>query len=63
MAALLDAVLPEYGLAFSRLDVDGDPELRRRFGETVPVLLRDGQPVAKVRLDEERLRRLIARRR
>lgn len=63
MEAVLAAVLPELGLGYGRLDVDADPLLRERFGETVPVLLRDGKPVAKVRLDRERLVRLVRRRR
>jgi glutaredoxin len=59
MAAQLDAA----GMEFESVDVDGDPELRARFGEVVPVLLRDGKPVAKVRVDAARLRRLVRRRR
>ncbi len=57
------AVLRAAGLAYTARDVDRDPELRRRFGEVVPVLLRDGRPVAKVRLTRERLRRIVRRRR
>jgi glutaredoxin len=63
MAAVLDAVLPGEGLTYTPVDVDAHPELRARFGDVVPVLLRDGQPVAKVRIDAERLQRLIRRRR
>ncbi len=63
MAALLDEVLPAHGLAWMPRDVDADPALRARFGEVVPVLLRDGQPVAKVRLDRRRLERIVRRRR
>ncbi len=63
MEALLDEVLPPLGARYERLDVDSDPELRRRFGDTVPVLLRDGVPVAKVRLDRRRLKRIVSRRR
>jgi glutaredoxin len=65
MEALLAAVLPARGLAYTTVDVDADadPALRQRFGNTVPVLLRDGHPVAKVRLDEPTLLRILARRR
>ncbi len=63
MAAVLDATLPALGLTYAPVDVDSDPDLRRRFGETIPVLLRDGKPVAKVRVDADRLRRILARRR
>lgn len=63
MAGLLDDVLPSYGLTYSLRDVDAEPELRARFTEVVPVLLRDGQPVAKVRLDRRTLVRIVERRR
>lgn len=63
MAALLDEVLPAHGLDYSLLDVDADPELRRRYTDVVPVLLRDGVPVAKVRLDLQALERIVRGRR
>jgi glutaredoxin len=57
------AVLDQEGLDYSLRDVDGDAELCARFGEVVPVLLRDGRPVAKVRLTPGELARIVARRR
>jgi len=63
MAAVLDAILPSYGLTWSPRDVDADPELRARFTDVVPVLLRDGAPVAKVRLDRRSLIRIVEGRR
>jgi hypothetical protein len=62
MASLLDEVLPEFGQIYSLRDVDSDPGLRTRFGDVVPVLLRDGLPVAKVRLDRRTLERIVRRR-
>lgn len=41
------------------LDVDADPQLRRRHGLDVPVLLLDGTVVCRHRLDETELRRLL----
>jgi predicted thioredoxin/glutaredoxin len=41
------------------VDVDGDPELVRRYGLNVPVLLLDGTVVCKHRLDVDELRRLL----
>jgi predicted thioredoxin/glutaredoxin len=41
------------------VDVDADPELVRRFGLNVPVLLLDGTVVCKHRLDADELRRLL----
>lgn len=61
MEGLLRRTLPELGLEFTVHDVDSDPEWRARFGEVIPVLLRDGQPVAKLRLDRRRLVRLARR--
>ena len=55
MARLLDEVMPRRGIDFETIDVDGSgagaDALRERFGDAVPVLLRDGVAVAKVRLD------------
>jgi len=61
MEQLLAAVLPGHGESYVVEDVDSDPEWRRRFGEVIPVLLRDGSPVAKIRLDRERLQRIVMR--
>ncbi|MDX1382533.1 MAG: glutaredoxin family protein [Thermoanaerobaculia bacterium] len=63
MKEMLDRELPRLGATYETVDVDGDPELARRFGEVVPVLLRDGRPVAKVRVDRRQLRRIVRRRR
>jgi Glutaredoxin-like domain (DUF836) len=63
MAAVLDDVLPSYGLTWSPRDVDAEPELRSRYTDVVPVLLRDGAPVAKIRLDRRSLIRIVEGRR
>jgi hypothetical protein len=41
------------------VDVDADPQLKRRHGFDVPVLLLDGTVVCRHRLDESELRRLL----
>jgi predicted thioredoxin/glutaredoxin len=41
------------------VDVDGDPDLVRRYGLNVPVLLLDGTVVCRHRLDVNELRRLL----
>lgn len=41
------------------VDVDSDPELLRRHGLHVPVLLLDGTVVCRHRLDAAELRRLL----
>jgi predicted thioredoxin/glutaredoxin len=43
----------------SIVDVDADPELVRRYGLNVPVLLLDGTVVCKHRLDVDELQRLL----
>ncbi len=62
MALLLDEVLPPHGLSYTLRDVDSEPELRQRFTDAVPVLLRDGVPVAKLRVDRRSLGRILRRR-
>jgi len=62
MASLLDEVLPAHGLSYSLRDVDAEPDLRERFTDVVPVLLRDGVPVAKLRVDRRALERILRRR-
>jgi hypothetical protein len=63
MEAVLSEVLGRHGVSYSLVDVDSDPGLRQRFGETVPVLLRDGMAVAKVRVTAHQLERIVRRRR
>jgi len=41
------------------MDVDADPELVRRYGLNVPVLLLDGTVVCRHRLDSDELQRLL----
>jgi hypothetical protein len=43
------------------VDVDADPELQRRYGLKVPVLLWGSDPVCHYRLDEPELLRLLRR--
>jgi len=41
------------------VDVDADPELTRRYGLNVPVLLLEGSVVCRHRLDRAELERLL----
>jgi len=45
--------------ALEVVDVDSDPQLQRRHGLEVPVLLLDGSVVCRHRLDREELLRLL----
>jgi hypothetical protein len=55
--ALLGRELPLPDL--TRLNVDSDPELARRYGFDIPVLLLDGVKVCQHHLDGDELRRLL----
>jgi hypothetical protein len=62
MEQIVRPILAAYGLELGYRDVDAEPELLERFGDLVPVLLRDGRPVAKIRLTTAQADRLIRRR-
>jgi glutaredoxin len=57
-----DAVvlLKRLGIEFETIDVDSDPELTRRYGERVPVLLADGVEVASAPIEAKKLRESLA---
>jgi hypothetical protein len=42
-----------------RRDVDADPELQRRYGMRIPVLLWDGVPIAATHFDSREIERLF----
>ena len=68
MARMLDDALARRGISYQTIDVDleaehGDAALRDRFGDAVPVLLRDGVAVAKVRLNRAQIERILDRKR
>jgi Glutaredoxin-like domain (DUF836) len=59
-AAELAPLARELGLPAAQwVDVDGDPQLARRYGLDIPVLLLDGAKVCQHRLDPDELRRLL----
>jgi hypothetical protein len=41
------------------VDIEGDPELERKYGTRIPVLLADGEFVCAYRLDAERVRAYV----
>ena len=60
MVEALEALRTEQPLPGMVLaDVDADPELQRRWGLKVPVLLLDGAKVCEYRLDRAELLRLL----
>lgn len=48
------------GLAVETRDVDEDPRLAAAWGEDVPVVILDGQVIARYHIDPATLRRAIA---
>jgi hypothetical protein len=48
--------------AIEVIDVDSDPELRRRYAHRVPVLLLDGEPVCHGHFDAAEVTRLTRQR-
>jgi hypothetical protein len=52
--------LRSYGLSPELIDVDGDPPLREKYNECVPVVLIDGKPRFRGRVNRVLLERLLA---
>ena len=52
-----DAAKPP--LAVEEIDISTDPDLEARYGLEIPVLLVDGKKVAKYRVTEDALTRLV----
>ena len=50
------SLLQRLGLGFEMVDVDNDDELRRRFGDAIPVILAGEFEVARAPIDEASLR-------
>ncbi len=59
MKAVVQRVRREHPIELYEVDISGDLELERRYGQEIPVLELDGKKVAKYRLDEPALLRLI----
>ena len=58
LTELAEELSPAEAAQVSVVDVDADPELVRKYGHRVPVLLADGDFVCDYRLDRERVRRI-----
>jgi hypothetical protein len=55
----LAALLGEFAARVQVVDIDGDPELTRRYSDRIPVLTVDGDFVCAHRLDIERVHRYL----
>jgi glutaredoxin len=58
---VVERVCSELGEQYDEVDIDTDPELRQRFTDEVPVTFVDGRQHDFWRVDEQRLRRALAR--
>jgi glutaredoxin len=52
-------LLRRYGLEPQEIDIDQDPELVTRYGESIPVVVLDGVERFRGRISETLLRRLM----
>lgn len=55
----VERICGELGVAWSRADVDSDPEWRAEYGDHVPVILIDGAEHGYWRVEEERFRKAL----
>ena len=53
----------QHGVSVEEIDISSDHALLDRYGLEIPVLLIDGKKVAKYRVSEEQLTRMISGRR
>ncbi|HKJ10224.1 MAG TPA: glutaredoxin family protein [Gammaproteobacteria bacterium] len=60
MEVALRLLQGDLGFALVVHDVDADPELERRFGELVPVLMAGDTEICHYFLDERALRKYLA---
>ncbi|WP_211199025.1 glutaredoxin family protein [Phytoactinopolyspora limicola] len=58
---VIDRVCAEFGVGWEEHSIDGEPELRRRYGDQVPVTFVDGAQHDYWRVDEDRLRMALRR--
>jgi glutaredoxin len=58
---LLRSMAGELGFRYTELDVDADPVLKAEHSDDVPVIMLDGRQHGYWRVEEQRLRRDLAR--
>ena len=61
MRATIEEVLPHQGVRLQEKNVDSDPELKKTYGDEVPVLMLGDREVVRHRVSAEDLRRRLAR--
>jgi hypothetical protein len=56
---LAELLGPEAAASVQVVDIEGQPELERRYGARIPVLMADDEFVCAYRLDEGRVKSLV----
>jgi glutaredoxin len=59
MKAVVARLAETIAVDLEEVDISTDPELERRYGVEIPVLLIDGRLAAKYRVTAEELRRIV----
>ena len=59
MKATVHRVIQDPRIPVDEIDISNDPALSDRYGLEIPVLMIDGKKVAKYRVSEAELRRMI----
>jgi hypothetical protein len=59
MKAIVQRVRGTVPLALEEIDISQDAELERLYGAEIPVLMMEGRKVAKYRISEGNLRRIL----
>ena len=57
---VVDQVCAEAGVGWEEVDITGDPQLMRRFGEEIPVVFVDGRQHDFWQVDADRLAAALA---
>jgi len=59
MKETITRVAQEVAFRLEEVDISTDPALEARYGQEIPVLLVEGKKVAKYRIAEDELRRVL----
>jgi len=59
MKAVVERVSQTVPVTLEEIDISHDPELEERYGLEIPVLMIEGTKVAKYRVSEEELKRML----
>jgi glutaredoxin len=59
MAGIVRRAIAGRPATLEEIDISKDPDLERIYGEQIPVLMIDGRKVAKYRISEREIRRVL----